>query len=51
MVLVDGIVVEEPVDVHGKVALGNGALHGDRVAEVGGLVPELKGADVWRYLR
>lgn len=50
MVLVDGIVIEQPGDVHGLIALGNGALHGHRVAKVGRFIPELKGADVGWYL-
>lgn len=50
VVLVDGIVIEQPVDVHGQVALRDGALHGHRVAKVRWLVPKLEGRYMWRHL-
>lgn len=51
VVLVDGIVIEQPVDVHGQVALRDGALHGHRVAKVRWLVPKLEGRYMRRHLR
>lgn len=50
MVLVDGIVIEQPVDVNGQITLGNGALHCYRVAKVSWLIAKLKGSYVGRHL-